>query len=160
MSVGAAFALMRSRIRESGKWLTLLRMGQQRSTSSLSGFERPASAKRSMPISDRREFPPSRLPAAGITKQRSRTPIETASVNTPPRTNDCACDAPVRLMAWRHAPKIDQPIFLVRASSATRPRWELPLASSPGDQTAIEALPGAIARTPPPTPLFPGRPTR
>jgi hypothetical protein len=60
----------------------------------------------------------------------------------------------------RHAPKIDQPILLVRASSATRPRWELPLASRPGDQTAMDALPGAIARMPPPTPLFPGRPTR
>ena len=29
--------------------------------------------------------------------------------------------------------------------------------SRPGDQTAIEALPGATARMPPPTPLFPGQ---
>jgi hypothetical protein len=59
-----------------------------------------------------------------------------------------------------HAPKIDQPILLLRASSATRPRWELPFASRPGDQAAMEALPGAIARMPPPTPLLPGSPTR
>jgi hypothetical protein len=59
-----------------------------------------------------------------------------------------------------HAPKIDQPILLVRASSATRPRWELPFASRPGDQVAMDALPGAIARMPPPTPLLPGNPTR
>ena len=60
----------------------------------------------------------------------------------------------------RHAPNIDQPILLVSASSAIRPKWEFPETSRPGDQTAIEALPGAIANIPPPTPLLPGRPTR
>lgn len=60
----------------------------------------------------------------------------------------------------RHAPKIDQPIRLVSASSAMRPRCELPFGSSPGDHAAMDALPGAIAKIPPPTPLFPGSPTR
>ena len=64
-----------------------------------------------------------------------------------------------RIRRYR-TPKIDQPIRLVSASSAMRPRCELPLASRPGDHTAIDALPGAIARMPPPTPLLPGRPTR
>ena len=39
------------------------------------------------------------------------------------------------------APKIGQPIRWVSALSAIRSRWELPLASRPGGQTAIEALP-------------------
>ncbi len=79
----------------------------------------------------------------------------------------CSCAVPIcwlhsahSIDVGRHAPKIDQPIRLVSASSAMRPRCELPLASRPGDHTAIEALPGAIARMPPPTPLLPGRPTR
>ncbi len=59
-----------------------------------------------------------------------------------------------------HAPKIDQPIRFANISSAIRPRCELPLESRPGDQTAIEALPGTTANMPPPTPLLPGRPTR
>jgi hypothetical protein len=63
-------------------------------------------------------------------------------------------------VATRQSPKIDHPSRLVSRSSAMRPRCELPDASRPGDHTAIEALPGAIARMPPPTPLFPGRPTR
>ncbi len=63
------------------------------------------------------------------------------------------------LEACFHAPKIDQPMRWDSISSAIRPRCELPQASSPGDQTAIEALPGAIARIPPPTPLLPGRQT-
>ena len=60
----------------------------------------------------------------------------------------------------RQAPKIDQPSRLDSISSAIRPRCELPEASNPGDHTAIEALPGATARIPPPTPLLPGSPTR
>ena len=31
---------------------------------------------------------------------------------------------------------------------------------NPGDHTAIEARPGTMTRMPPPTPLFPGSPTR
>ncbi len=40
------------------------------------------------------------------------------------------------------------------------PAQELPLSLSAGDQTAVVQRPGMIATMPPPTPLFPGRPTR
>ena len=59
-----------------------------------------------------------------------------------------------------YTPKIDQPIRWASISSAIRPSRELPDASSPGDHTAIDALPGATAKMPPPTPLLPGNPTR
>ena len=45
-------------------------------------------------------------------------------------------------------------------SSAIAPASELPLALRPGDHTAMDALPGAISKIPPPTPDLPGMPTR
>ena len=57
-------------------------------------------------------------------------------------------------------PKTDQPVRRARSSRACEPRSELPTALSPGDQTAMAARPGAMARMPPPTPLLPGSPTR
>ncbi len=57
------------------------------------------------------------------------------------------------------APNTDQPVFVASISSASDPISEFPLPFRPGDQTATEARPGATARMPPPTPLFPGRPT-
>ena len=59
-----------------------------------------------------------------------------------------------------HGPNTDQPVRCASISSAAVPSSELPVGPRPGDQTAIDALPGATARIPPPTPLFPGRPTR
>ena len=61
---------------------------------------------------------------------------------------------------WDQLPKTDQPVRAASISSARDPSRELPLVFSPGDQTAIEARPGATARMPPPTPLLPGNPTR
>ena len=60
----------------------------------------------------------------------------------------------------RCQPNTDQPVARATASIASAPRLELPTAFNPGDQTAIEARPGAIAKIPPPTPGFPGQPTR
>ena len=54
----------------------------------------------------------------------------------------------------------DQPVASDSRSSASEPNWELPRALRPGDQTAIDASPGTIARMPPPTPDLPGMPTR
>ena len=59
-----------------------------------------------------------------------------------------------------YEPKMDQPVRCASISSAVDPNLLLPKVSRPGDQTAMEALPGAMARIPPPTPLFAGRPTR
>ena len=60
----------------------------------------------------------------------------------------------------RCQPNTDQPVSRTKASIAAVPSLELPCAFSPGDQTAIDARPGAIAKIPPPTPDLPGRPTR
>ncbi len=60
----------------------------------------------------------------------------------------------------RTRPKDDQSSLSVSISRARVPSSELPLSFSPGDHTAIEAVLGAIARMPPPTPLLAGRPTR
>ncbi len=57
-------------------------------------------------------------------------------------------------------PKTDQPMARASCSAAWVPMWELPKPLSPGDQIPTEARPGAIIRIPPPTPDFPGRPTR
>jgi hypothetical protein len=57
------------------------------------------------------------------------------------------------------APKADQSSLSVSISKARVPSNELPLSFSPGDHTAMDAVLGAIARMPPPTPLFDGRPT-
>ena len=59
----------------------------------------------------------------------------------------------------RCQPNTDQPVSRTNASIAAVPSLELPCAFSPGDQTAIEARPGAMAKMPPPTPDFPGNPT-
>lgn len=59
----------------------------------------------------------------------------------------------------RCQPNTDHPVSRTKTSIAAVPSLELPCAFRPGDQTAIEARPGAIARMPPPTPDFPGRPT-
>ena len=56
--------------------------------------------------------------------------------------------------------KIDNPDRVVNNSSALVPAKELPLSFKPGDQTQTEKQPGITARIPPPTPLFPGKPTR
>ena len=52
------------------------------------------------------------------------------------------------------------PIRRASRSAATVPRAEFPCSLSPGDQIATEASPGTMTRIPPPTPLFPGSPTR
>jgi len=52
------------------------------------------------------------------------------------------------------------PVLVVNSSRARVPARELPEGSSPGDQTHTLKCPGMIAAIPPPTPLFPGRPTR
>ncbi len=68
---------------------------------------------------------------------------------------------PVGVVSLSPAPQnTDQPVRRDRLSNASAPTSELPAALSPGDQTAIEARRGAIARMPPPTPLLPGKPTR
>lgn len=51
-------------------------------------------------------------------------------------------------------------VSVARRSSASLPSFELPRALRPGDHTAMLALPGTIARMPPPTPDLPGMPTR
>lgn len=60
----------------------------------------------------------------------------------------------------RCQPNTDQPVSRTKASIAAVPSVELPCAFNPGDQTAIDARPGAMAKMPPPTPDLPGRPTR
>lgn len=59
----------------------------------------------------------------------------------------------------RCQPNTDHPVSRAKASTAAVPSLELPCPFSPGDQTAIEARPGAITKMPPPTPDLPGRPT-
>ena len=59
----------------------------------------------------------------------------------------------------RCQPNTDHPVSRTKASMAAVPSLELPCAFRPGDQTAMDARPGAMARMPPPTPDFPGRPT-
>ena len=56
--------------------------------------------------------------------------------------------------------KIFQPVCATTPSKTAVPNKELPLAFSPGDQTVITPTSGMMATTPPPTPLFPGKPTR
>ena len=60
----------------------------------------------------------------------------------------------------RCQPNTDHPVSRTKASIAAVPSLELPCAFRPGDHTAMDARPGAIARMPPPTPDLPGRPTR
>ena len=57
-------------------------------------------------------------------------------------------------------PNTDQPVSRASRSTANVPSCELPCGFSPGDQTAMEARPGAITSMPPPTPDLPGKPTR
>ncbi len=52
----------------------------------------------------------------------------------------------------RRAENTLQPVSAASISSARVPSSELPLGLSPGDQTAMLALPGTTARMPPPTP--------
>ena len=59
----------------------------------------------------------------------------------------------------RCQPNTDHPVSRANASTAAVPSLELPCAFKPGDQTAIDARPGAITSMPPPTPDLPGRPT-
>ena len=79
----------------------------------------------------------------------------------------------VRLFATYHAataagfractrcqPNTDHSISRAKPSTAVVPSVELPCAFRPGDQTAMDARPGAMAKIPPPTPDLPGRPTR
>ena len=56
--------------------------------------------------------------------------------------------------------KTDQPVLVVKASSAASPAVELPDSPSAGLHTAIVARSGMTARMPPPTPLLQGSPTR
>lgn len=60
----------------------------------------------------------------------------------------------------RCQPNTDHPVSRTKASIAAVPSFELPCVFRPGDQTAIDAWPGAMANIPPPTPDLPGRPTR
>lgn len=60
----------------------------------------------------------------------------------------------------RKAENTDQPIRSLNFSSAANPTKELPAAFNAGDQTHKEKCPGTTAMMPPPTPLFPGNPTR
>ena len=50
----------------------------------------------------------------------------------------------------------DQPVASASRSSARVPSLELPRVLRPGDQTAMLALPGTMARMPPPTPDLQG----
>lgn len=59
----------------------------------------------------------------------------------------------------RCQPNTDHPVSRASNSAAAVPSLELPCAFNPGDQTAIEALPGAMIKIPPPTPDLPGKPT-
>ncbi len=86
--------------------------------------------------------------------------ILAASSANPPGASNPERRASTWLRSFAQGPKIDQPIRFVSASSAIRPRCEFPEASSPGDHAAMDALSGAMARMPPPTPLLPGKPTR
>jgi putative endonuclease len=74
-----------------------------------------------------------------------------------PRKRRTRLDTLGRLLYF--PPKIDQPVRSLSCFRARVASWELPTALSPGDQTAIDAMSGAIARMPPPTPLLPGSPT-
>lgn len=56
--------------------------------------------------------------------------------------------------------KTDDPVLVVRSSSACVPAMELPDSLSAGDQTAAHHAPGMIAAIPPPIPLLAGMPTR
>ncbi len=58
------------------------------------------------------------------------------------------------------ASNTDHPVSEARRWRARTPTREFPAALRPGDQTAMAPWPGAMARMPPPTPLFPGSPTR
>jgi hypothetical protein len=82
-----------------------------------------------------------------------RSPVMAASL-------DMMAGGDRRVQPVRTRPKDDQSSLSVSISSARVPSSELPLSFSPGDHTAIEAVLGAIARMPPPTPLLAGRPTR
>lgn len=61
---------------------------------------------------------------------------------------------------WRGQPDTLHPVARARPSTASAPGCELPCGPGSGDQTAMLARPGATARIPPPTPDFPGKPTR
>ena len=61
---------------------------------------------------------------------------------------------------WRDQPNTLHPVARASRSMASVPSCELPCGPRPGDQTAMLARPGATARIPPPTPDFPGKPTR
>jgi hypothetical protein len=56
--------------------------------------------------------------------------------------------------------KIDHPVRVVNASRAASPAVEFPDGPSAGLHTQIVQRSGMTARMPPPTPLFPGNPTR
>ncbi len=56
--------------------------------------------------------------------------------------------------------KMDQPVWVVRVSSAVMPAIELPWLSRAGPQVQSVPRPGMTARMPPPMPLLAGRPTR
>src|SRR5688500_7178929 len=56
--------------------------------------------------------------------------------------------------------KSDQLVFVVKSSRLPTPAPLFPLVSSAGPHTQRHPRPGRMVRIPPPTPLFPGRPTR
>jgi transposase-like protein len=60
----------------------------------------------------------------------------------------------------RALPKTDQSVLELINSSPSVPSQLLPIESSAGDHTAIEAQCGTTARIPPPTPDLAGNPTR
>ena len=96
-------------------------------------------------------------------------PLTVASARTPNRENvslfdtrEVAVQAGYRpcKRCWRDQPNTLHPVARARRSMASVPSCELPCGPRPGDQTAMLARPGATARIPPPTPDFPGKPTR
>jgi voltage-gated potassium channel Kch len=67
----------------------------------------------------------------------------------------CANEPPEPDQATGRGWNTDQPVRWVSRSSASAPSCELPLSFSPGDHTAIDAMPGATASIPPPRPICP-----
>ena len=71
-------------------------------------------------------------------------------------TNALMTNEPVLYVSY----KTFHPVALTRASKVAVPACELPREFKHGDHTATAAISGTTAMIPPPTPLFPGSPTR
>ena len=114
---------------------------------------RPHARARSRDAEARRAISRPPPATAGITRTRStRTSIRLVMAEPSGITSSCAmllrrgrakAADDVGDSAYRRTPTSPS---LTSISSATRPRCELPASSSPGDHTAMDAVPGAIAR--------------